>query len=407
MSVLNHRGAPPHAGEISVLRQPVVHADRTVYGYAVRVHVLDELGEAVPEHAIDTLVDAEYARLDLVRLAGDRVVFLRATENLLTGALAVVAPSNGIVLEIPPALTQHPDALELLVAARGRGFGIALADYTGTSSQDALLATADFVKVDVGRGQDRLTMLVTRAHDAGVTVVAERSDSGERIRTGLELGVELLQGPMFQRDPETIERTFTAGELQCLELLQLLTQENIDQAAVVRIVGSDPELVIRVLHLVNASTYALRRKVDSVHQAVVLVGPHQLSALAMASLVDAQPTAIGPLWSILTRALSCRVVTGADAAYTVGLLSAVAAHQRIAVDDLVDRTGVSADVADALRDHTGPYGPALAAVLALEENDIAGVRATGLEPYDVAQACLAVVPEALATATALAGASRT
>ncbi|MBB2924224.1 EAL and HDOD domain-containing protein [Cellulomonas cellasea] len=402
MSVIDDPGTPTRVSEISVLRQPVVYVDRSVYGYAVRVAALDPAGEAVPEHEIAGFADAEYARLDLPRLAGDHVVFLRATPRVLLGDVALLRPSSGVVLEITPELTHLPDVAGLVAVARQRGFGIALADYTGTLAQDDLLDQADFVKIDIGRGYDRLAMLVARAQGSGVLVIAERADTRERIKAGLDLGVEMLQGPMFERDPEVVGRSLTAGELQCLELLQLLTQNHIDQAAVVRTVGSDPELVMRVLHLVNASTFALRRKVDSVHQAVVLVGPHQLSAVAMASLIDAQPTAIGPLWSILTRALSCRAVTGADAAYTVGLLSAVAAHQRIAVDELVERTGVSADVADALRSFSGPYGPALAAVLALEENDIEGVRATGLEPYDVAQACLAVVPEALATATALA-----
>lgn len=402
MSVLNDPSAPARVSEISVLRQPVVYVDRSVYGYAVRVAALDPTGEALPEEDVAGLADVEYARLDLPRLAGDRVVFLRATPRLLRGQVHLMRPTSGVVLEITPALTHLPDVPELVALARDRGYGIALADYTGTAAQDALLDQADFVKLDIGRGHDRLAMLVARVQAAGVLVIAERADTRERIKAGIDLGAEMLQGPMFERDPEPTGRTLTAGELQCLELLQLLTQDNIDQAAVVRTVGTDPELVMRVLHLVNASTFALRRKVDSVHQAVVLVGPHQLSAVAMASLIDAQPTTIGPLWSILTRALSCRAVTGADAAYTVGLLSAVAAHQRIAVDELVERTGVSTDVADALRDFTGPYGPALAAVLALEGNDIEGVRATGLEPYDVAKACLAVVPEALATATALA-----
>ena len=76
------------------------------------------------------------------------------------------------------------------------------------------------------------------------------------------------------------------------------------------------------------------------------------------------------------------------------------------MDSLVSRSGVSTEIADALRDQTGPYGPALAAVLAHEENDIDGVAATGLEPWDVAHAYLAAVSEALATASSMSVATR-
>ncbi|MDN8907529.1 HDOD domain-containing protein, partial [Staphylococcus aureus] len=93
-------------------------------------------------------------------------------------------------------------------------------------------------------------------------------------------------------------------------------------AAVVKIVSADPELSIRVLHLINSSAYGLRRQIDSVHQAVVLVGPNQLAALATASLVDARPTTVGPLCSMLSRARTMHALSGSDAGYTVGLLSA-------------------------------------------------------------------------------------
>jgi len=406
MSVLDGRNPAARVSEITVLRQPVVHSDRTVYGYAIRVVVLDADGAPFPEYQVEHLIEAEYEKLDLAALAGDRAVLLRATSRLLTGDLSVPTSPHGVVLELSPLLAQRADARLLVDAARQRGARIALADYTGSSSQDELLPQVDLVKVDVARGPDRVSELVSRAHAAGATVIGERADNRERIRIGQQAGIDLLQGPMFQRHPETTGRDFSAGELQCLELMQLLSGESIDQAAVVRVVSSDPELAIRVLHLVNSSVYALRREIDSVHQAVVLVGPQQLAALAMASLIDARPTTVGALWATLTRALTCRALAGDDAAYTVGLLSAVASQLGIATSDLVSRTGVSADVAHALNEQTGPYGPTLAAVLAHEENDVDGVRATGLEPFDVAHAYLSAVPEALATATSLAVGSR-
>jgi c-di-GMP-related signal transduction protein len=406
MSVLNDWGASARASEIAILRQPVVHADRSVYGYAIRINVLDGKGGIFPESEVEHLVDIEYARLDVALLAGDRPILLRATSRLLSGSLVAPDAPHGIVLEIPPALAQRDDAAALVAGARERGMRIALANYRGTEAQDALLAHADLVKIDVSHASDVLAELVDRAHAAGATVIAERADTRDRIHLGRKLGADLLQGPMFQREPAPTGREFSAGELQCLELMRLLSAPHVDQAAVVRVVSSDPELAMRVLHLVNSSSYALRREIDSVHQAVVLVGPQQIAALAMASLIDARPTSVGALWAILTRALACKAISGEDTGYTVGLLSAVASQLGVAPTELISRTGVSADVAAAIQRRGGPYGQALEAVLAHEENDLEGVRATGLEPYDVAHWYLAAVPEALATATSLSVGSR-
>lgn len=393
---------PIGGGETTVQRQPVVLPDRSVYGYAVRVLVSGPTGAPLPDEATEHAVETAYRRMDLTGLAGDKPVLLRATSGLLAGTAAVWYDAERLLLEITPALARHPDIDALITAATERGSRLALADFDGSTAQEQLLGRVAVVKVDLRRGGDHGAELVARAHAAGATVVAEHTDSTERLELAQQIGADLLQGPMFHRDQTPTRRSFSAGELQCLELLRVLSGEQVDQQTVVRTVASDPELSMRVLHLVNSSAFGLRREIDSVLQAVVLVGPRQLHALAIASLIDAKPASVGTLWSILTRAITCHSLAGEDVGYTVGLLDAVAAQQAIDLAELVDRTGVSDQLAGALLRHEGRLGQVLAAVLAHEENDIEAVAATGLEPWDVAHAYLAAVPNALATATALA-----
>jgi len=389
--------------QVAVHRQPVIRTDRSVYGYAVQVSLHTPGWGALAQEPPAITVENQYAQLHMATLAGDRALFLRATPGMLRGTASVPAPAGGLVLEVPQSFTERQDAAEVVDALGDRQIRIALADYVGTAAQDALLPSVHFVKVDLSSDVDVLRDLIERAHQDGVAVIGERADSDPRTKLGVQLGVDLLQGPIFSRDAPMPTTSFSAGELQCLELMQLLSAEEVDHVAVVRVVSADPELAIRVLRLVNSSAVALRRQVDSVRQAVVLVGPQQLGALAMASLMDARPSSLGSLWFILARATACRTLAGSDAAYTVGLLSAIASHQSAAPSELASRTGVSADVANALRDNTGPYGAALAAVLAHEENDIAAVQATGFAPSDVATVYLAAVAAAFGTATSLAG----
>jgi c-di-GMP-related signal transduction protein len=389
--------------QVAVQRQPVIRTDRSVFGYAVRVtsHTPGIAGSAVEPSA--ATAENQYAQLHVASLAGSDTLFLRATPGMLKGTSSVPSPHGGLVLEVPEAFAARPDAVAVIAALRERDVQVALADFTGQPCQDALLPMATYVKVDLSGDRDLLTLLIDRSHGNGVAVIGERADSEPRTQLGVELGVDLLQGPIFSQDSPMPTEDFSAGELQCLELMQLLSADMVDHFAVVRIVSADPELAVRVLRLVNSSAIALRRQVDSVRQAVVLVGPQQLGALAMASLIGARPSSLGALWFILARATACRTLSGSDAAYTVGLLSAIASHQSAAPSELANRTGVSSDVADALRDKTGPYGPVLAAVLAHEENNVVAVEATGLSPRDVATVYLAAVAAAFGIATSLAG----
>lgn len=385
----------------TVHRQPIVKPDRSVVAYAVRGEVPGAEGALDSDTLVEGALDIAYATLDPVTIAGDFPLMLRATSGLLVGAIPLPNAPGGIILELPLWLASYDDVASRIVGLRQQHVQVALGDYTGEPTQDGILPLVDFVKINLARSAD-VADLVRRAHEAGASVIGERADTSETVARAVELGIDLLQGPMFERRPAGVPREFTAGEAQCLNLVRVLSCDRPDPEGVVRIIASDPELTMRVLHLVNSSASGVRHPIDSVRQAIVLIGPRQLTTLAMASLINARPATVGSLWSILARAIACFSLSDSGAGYTVGLLSAVAAQQHLSVDSLVERSGVSEDIASALRDHSGPYGAVLAAVIAHEENDLDGVVATGLEPWDVAHAYLAAVPEALATATAMA-----
>ena len=387
--------------EVTVHRQPVVNPDRTVRGYAVNVVVRAPVAQAHVDDEIDALVHQQYELLDFTSLAGGSTVFVRATARMLTSHWPRTDVPGGLVLEVPREFAELPDAVDHLGRLRADGVDLALADFVPGGRQDALLSLVDFVKVDLGRGDDIASSAIAHAHAAGTAVIAERVDSEIAVGFCTAHAVDLLQGPLFQRDATPTAREFTAGEVQCLALMTLLNAEEVDQPRVIRVIGSDPELTMRVLGLVNSSAIRGRHRIDSVRRAVVMLGPQSLASLAVASLIGSRNHTIAGLWFMLTRAVACRSIARNDAAYTVGLLSAAASALRVAPADLVARTKVSDDVGDALLTLTGPYGPVLAGVLAHEENDIAGVEATGLDPCFVANAYLAAVADAHDTAEAL------
>jgi len=388
-----------------IQRQAVVHPDRSVFAYAVRAVVPGPDGRALPEESVEHLVDGVLRTVDLGRLAGSRPIIVRATHQLITSPDLLEAP-HGLVLEIPMAHQMSSGASRRFAALTEASVRLSLADYVGDPVQDALLPYVQLVKVDAGLSPLRLGDLVQRAAGAGAVVVAESATSRARVTSALEAGAELLQGPLvLQRQPSDEGRTFGAGEIQCFELLRQLSSTDPDPNEYARTVESDPELSMRVLHLVNSSAAGVRHKVDSVQLAVVMVGPQRLGALAIAALAGTTPSSMETLWYLLTRAHACAALAGDDTGYTVGLLSAVAAHLRVPVSQIVSRTGVSPAIADALENHGGRYGQVLAAVLAQEENDTEALAATGLDSYTVARTYLEALPQALSLATRLAQAA--
>lgn len=181
----------------------------------------------------------------------------------------------------------------------------------------------------------------------------------------------------------------------------LLEQPAPELGTVTRVVASDPVAALRVLHLANLATQRGYRA-DTIASAVGVLGPGTLANLVDELLLDASRRPMTGLTRVLTRALACEGLSGDPIAFTVGLLSGLAAELGVPADVLLDVAGVSREISDAVRFGTGPWGPVLAAVIAYERNDAMGVSRSGIAHVDVYDAHVSATADAMATAHAIA-----
>lgn len=391
-----------------VQRQALVHPDGSLFGYAVHARV-DDSGPLMTLAAEERLVSEAYAKVNLAHVVGDNAVVLRATGPMLRGEVAIPDAPRSLVVEVPASWVHEEYAEEALVVMRELGFGVALASFTGTMAERALLPLVDLAKVDLRRETENLQARVAQLKEAGVWVIGLHADTPELAGVARDLELELVQAPLVRRQEPGTGRSVTAGEAQHLQLVRVLSQELPDHAAVVRAVSVDPELSMRVLRTVNASAMGLRHHVDSLSHAVSLLGPHRLSALVSSVVLGSEPASVDVLWTVITRGLAVWRLSGNEVGYTVGLLSGVSAALKASIESVVERSGVSAEVAAALHGGLGPYGPALQAALAHESDDDEAIVAAGFDPSHVARVYLDAMPEALSSASHLAAplASRT
>ncbi len=156
----------------------------------------------------------------------------------------------------------------------------------------------------------------------------------------------------------------------------LLGQATPDATTLAGVVESDPVLVLRVLHLANQHTqggYAA----DTVPQAIRVLSPEALAALVAELLAAAGPGSANGLGQILSRGLACEALSGDRIGFTAGVLTALADRLGVPAEIVLQVAGVSREVVTAVRTGTGPWGPALRAVIAYERHDAAGLGRTG------------------------------
>ncbi|MBU4214478.1 MAG: HDOD domain-containing protein [Actinobacteria bacterium] len=389
---MTEQSAAPWSGA-ALVNQPVADPSGRVTAYAVRAMVPTQHGD--PEDAAEVSLDAAYDATDLSSLSAGQPLLIDATRRVLGSA------NPDVVARVSPALAREPGIERLVAWRHARGLQTALDDFTAQDAQLALLPMSRYVTVDVARQAGRLVELAGLAHDLGAAVIADGATTWSSVERSFAAGADLVQGRVV--DDREVERGgLSANELHCLELLSLLDEDPVDQNAVIGLVAADPNLAVGVLHLVNSAVFALPRAIDSVRQAVVMVGPRLLRALASSALTQAGRSTVDDLWRVLSRALACWQLSDDDAGYTVGLLSAVAEQRGTDLRWLAQMAGLSQTTTAALVDHAGPLGEALACIRAHEAGNPDVALRLGVDPHVVSRAWLEGLPEALAIASALA-----
>lgn len=404
---------PAPATEKAVVhREPVVAFDGRVVGYTieVRMDAVDIPVQREPGQRWsnawsdpDAVVHAAYLGLDLPNLVADRYAFVPATPAMLEGYLPEPAVPGRLVLDLPVGFELTDDAIRRAATLRGLGAVLALTDYRGEPEQEALLPHLGFVVVHPMSGDLPLAELVHHVHAAGARVLAAGVESSLVEDECRAAGVDALRGgsaptTSHASRADAAPRVLRAGELQCLAVMHLLAQPEPDLAAVSQVIDTDPVISLRVLHLVNSGAFALAAPIDTVHQAVVLLGAREVNTLVTALMLDSRPDAMDSLWFILARALAVELLADDQAGYTVGMLSALSEQLGVPTDVVLDKVGVSDVLAAAIRSEEGPLGATLAAIRAHERRDDAGVLAAGMQPADVSAAYVRCLTDALATA---------
>jgi len=265
------------------------------------------------------------------------------------------------VLEDVEVTEQVVDAVRHLAKA---GYRIALDDFEYTPAHDPLLHLAHIVKVDltITRGDD-LIQLVKQLRPFKVALLAEKIETDEEFQQCLSLGFKLFQGYFLSR-PQVVEgRKISDNELVLLELISALDDPQTTPETLESIIARDPNLTLKLLRIVNSSRYTLVQRIESLAQAIVLIGFAEIKKWAtLISLSSGSSTPSELTLQTLTVSHMCEYIaerepgSNSSSAFLVGMLSTVHTVLGISKEELLERLPMSEEITGALTDRTGSLG---------------------------------------------------
>ena len=370
---LDQASPPLQLRNFYLARQPLLDRNQALFGYELLFRARAEGNADIDSGlAASAGVLAHAAQLGLPRAVGDACAFLNVDTDVLMSDIFAFLPRERTVLELTASVEATDAVLWRLAELAGHGFRFAAEASSHGNRLGRLLPLLDFVKVDL-RATPVVTMLalVPRLRGTGKRLVAEKVESQTEYRTCLDLGFDYFQGYYFAKPSVMAGRKLSPSQMAVMDLLQLVTSDA-DNIEIERAIKKDVTLGLNLLRLVNTPAAGAGRRIESVSQALVLLGRRQLQRW-LQILLYAEPglrghnlspllmlaTTRARLMELLAQRLRPAQKNVADIAFTVGMMSLMDTLFCIPMQDIVEQIPVVDEIRHALLVRRGFFGELL------------------------------------------------
>lgn len=376
-------------------RQPLFDRRLDVVGYEILFR-----GGPVPNRAIisdenqatSNVILNTFTDIDLEEILGGKRALINLTRDLILEGVPTLLPPERVIVEVIETSTVDERLVKALHRLRSQGYTIALDDWISFSKLRPLLPLADIVKIDIQEfDAKRLIAEVGWLKTFGVQLVAEKVETYAELRRCRELDFDFFQGFFLSR-PQVLKRTAVPpNQIDTLELITHMQDPDVAIEDLAAIIRRDVALSYKLLRIVNSAYYSLPRHVESIKDAIVLLGTRQIGSWV--SLINLAQIARKPkelTITALVRARMCELVAAlsgrgdGDAFYTVGLFSVLDALLDVPLEQALEALPLSDEVHDAVANREGIMGRTLAGVIAYEQGDWDNAVCPGVDDAELA-----------------------
>lgn len=368
---------PATQTDVFVARQPIYDCAMAVMAFELLYRPSQSATKARitdPRQATLEVISSAALEIGLDRLSGGQPVHINFPTELLVDVPDLPLPPHLVVIEVLEDVRATPAVIEGIRKLRKRGHRIALDDYSPQISDPRLLEFADIVKLEVSHPPaGELEKLVKELRPRGLQLIAENVETPEDFESCVALGFTGFQG-YFLQHPQTFRaKRVPASRLSTLRLVASLSNEQYSIDEVERLISQNVSMSYHVLRCINSSYYNLPRKVDSIRQAIVLLGLdslRQLCSLLCLQGFDDRPPSL--FVNAMTRARMCEQLGRLGGAndtgpfFITGLFSLLNAMVGMPTQKIVEELPLSPAVARALVAGEGDLGTALKCTRAYE-----------------------------------------
>ncbi len=362
-------------------RNPIFTASKNVWGYEIQSTAAVASDPAPDDQSggvSATIIAGDYIGLNTI-LARNKKMLLSYTKDQLLHQIPYAFPAPTSVVLLNDACQRDATLIPALQQLAGDGHSIALQWSSEVTPTSPILAMA--VIICLTEPDDARDPALRPFLEAGTTCIARNVTTKDELDRLQAEGIQLFQGHFF-KTPEIIPgKKLSSHQNSRLQIMRIIETDEPDLAKLADTIQADVTLSYRLLTYLNSPAFGFARKIDSIRQAITLLGwlnvRNWLRAVLLADITQGeQQTELLHLSLHRGRFLE-QIVRSydywnfkPDEMFLLGMFSLLDAILGISMQDALNFLPLTDAQKKALcGDSTSEYMPLLGVMNALEEAD--------------------------------------
>lgn len=393
---------------IAIGRQPIFDKELNTVAYELLFRDCDGKNRAKikdGDQATTEVILTAFTEIGLKNLFDNKPAFLNLTQSFIEGEFPLPNLVGQVVLEVLENIPVTDATVAAVHKLGQQGYTIALDDLVYHPHLDPFIDAAEIIKLDVlAQDHDTLAETVKHLRGKGKKLLAEKIENHAEFEFCQSLCFDYYQGYFFCRPEVLTLKSMPSNKLQVLKLLTKLQDPNITVNELENEISHDVSLTYRLLRYINSAHFALRQEIESISQAIMLLGwdnIRSISTLIVMSRIEDKTIDLfktGLVRASMCSLLAAKIKPGAeDIFFTAGLLSVIDALMDLSMEEVMQQLPLSEELQNALVYQKGDVGQTLFNVIQYVQGHLSTVNGSDYDMDDLTEAYLQAMQWADAT----------
>lgn len=369
------------AGQVLIARQPIFDSQQRVIAYELCYHQdsdLNSMMETDPDanSSSEVLLNAYTSICDQGEVKRVPAFIHLPVELVVSGGMPTL-PTKQVVIQLNLSSAPLPELVKALKQLTSEGYRVALEIGSYKPELLPVLKLAKIIKLDISLlSREELREQADGLLSHRLTLLANKIETIEQLEHCIDAGFKLFEGSFLSRPKVIKGRRVSTNQVALMQLVQALQKPDAKPEQLEEMIIRDPVLTYKLLRIVNSAAYSLVRKVESVAEAVVLLGIDQVRKWAtLISLTSNQDKPEELSRTLLIRGRMCELVaegekkTNPGSYFMAGMMSGL--HVMLDIDQatMLEQVPLGEDIKEAITENKGDIGSVLNQVVAYESGE--------------------------------------